>query len=1463
MTNRLTSRLILILLVAWALLGAACAQERDPINRVQANALDKTFFVGSNIADPADDPEFYWRTYVIDASVSQTQLGPGTWGHVDRIRWEITEDKLIGHKAYQVGEGADCKGLQQDAPEDMRARCGYNKAPNGTIVASYRIISHFDIRRDYNSSTGEENNVISENTTDRPWPQRAFMRVDWSKNEVNNPMWGDMFTGKLWGEFDVTPVSHVNTDPAADDAPHFETDKGYFDVTNIYSIGPRAGDRAIPTCLRVGVATGSATYECDAQEATVRHSYLKIDPTNDFEPLENTKFARDVVGNPGGLGNSYNSIATSGRQGWDPQYGYTDQLYHQFAHIHNNWKKSHQDVACNVNTDADVNGTADQCENAVTKYTGNNGSQCDIYVKKCTIPVRDRELKTIGYWVNKETPDDLLDTVGPDGKVTEVGPLEDVIESWNQLMSVAIATRREVECRRTGDGSRELCHSEFFSSTADPSTKQMLTFGSWLIEVPKEKTKALTLCHNPVREYDQREPCGDTGYKARLGDIRRNFIFYTAFNSRAPYGGIANWNADPLTGEIVGAAAQIMAKTANSVASSTRDVLQLAMGDFTIDDIMGGGPQSAFSKQMLTSTTPPSVLSQTEMDKRIQALDLDSLNQQSGATAVARSLQTDAEQIQHDSTAPLDETANISMVDSAQLEFDGLAAKLKGTKIEAQLIDPNWMASVGAIDPNTQLDEQTLEFISPLRGMDPGRVQKLVDSMSSALANHGACYLGSEAPVAGSVVTPGLAPYYKAKFGGLDLRARGDAIFSEVQKLAVKGIALHEVGHSLGMLHEFASSWDSPNYTPQYWQLRTNEGKAAVSCKKSPRGGAQDTCMGPRYIDPETSDEQGMANESRPGILYFANTSTMEYNYEYFIATLGNGTYDAHAMKALYGRVLETFDDSVIPQREQQAFRRKLSSQLDDSEWYFNDNYVATPVHYTELARLMKVFDPQRDCRPATDAEKQKGQWRVVHGMACSPPPKDHWAWQDFISDAWYAKQPDRYAAYWHVKTREGKHLVRWPYRWGGSGGSYVQVNPTDGGADFYEVTVNTAKKFDQMYPWSYFRRQNREWTGGGVAAGTAEQYYSRLRGYHWQVAKRLIGVASTSKRLQDDNDLKPIAMAQTEIYNFLVKSILMPEPGDYYSGTKLSDPTHSPADQLTQVFDLGLSSIDPQKDPPAFTVGLGEGRYLATAFDNNIGGSWDYGRFVHRAGFAAEKAMAMTALVDGRPALSSVSRENTLDGRVDRLNFRTDMPDAIDRLVGGLLSEDWETVSLANPGNGQPLTPIDLSVRAATPARTKGSQVLFPNIGFKTQLSTATFTVLFSAFNSDALFVKKMGLWVEGDDGAPILDPSEKKISFIDPRTGQTYSARLYGSEPIDLGNGQAPKQVERGIGSRMIQHASALRLGAYRIDPATGKAQLDPTNGKPLVKDAKIEGEYIQYMGLLDTLRQVLATFKLVGVQ
>jgi hypothetical protein len=180
--------------LASVVLGQGCAAERDPINQVQVGALPKSFFVGAKLDDASDDPEFYFRTTVVDVSAGAGSEGLFTSSDAQptvRIRWEITESKLIGRLAYELVEGTDAKGTT-GAPRDDEPRAGKDKktparrTSDGQIVASFAIQKHFDIRRSYNHETGEETNVVVENDLDRPWHQREYIRVDWSANLVTD-----------------------------------------------------------------------------------------------------------------------------------------------------------------------------------------------------------------------------------------------------------------------------------------------------------------------------------------------------------------------------------------------------------------------------------------------------------------------------------------------------------------------------------------------------------------------------------------------------------------------------------------------------------------------------------------------------------------------------------------------------------------------------------------------------------------------------------------------------------------------------------------------------------------------------------------------------------------------------------------------------------------------------------------------------------------------------------------------------------------------------------------------------------------------------------------------------------------------------------------------------------------------------------------------------------------------------
>lgn len=1523
--NRWTRRLLQGLSLL-ALGSVGCAEEREPINRVQADALAKSFFVG-NLKDQNDNPVFYWRNFVVDGTEAQSMVGIGSWGGVDKIRFEITEHMLFARKAYPISDGADNKGTN---------------TANGTLVAAYPIVNHFDIKRDYNPQTGEELNVINENSSDRPWYEREYFRVDWSVNMVDSPMWSDMFSGKLFGDLKVTPIAYYVNDRAHADAPHFDPKEGYFDVTNKFFVEPDQMQSPfidlqgqIPACILIGFYTGTAVDNCDPQEAVVRSSYWRVDmvpSAADFEPFENTKAQLDIVGNPGGLGDAFSvGIVTPPRVDWDPQYGYTDEHMKRFMHIHNIWIQSHQlrgscqtdeqcgggaclpvpdpatgkptsaracTVPCNYKArgDADSDGTDDQCANANTGYAGNGGSQCSAR-NWCTLPYRDRKIKTMAYWMNKETPAELTDPVDANGNPVLDGagnplrgPSEDLTYSWNQLMKHSVAKAREVECRRTGSGDRAGCFAQYF----EPGQTDMVGFGAWgLPRVKPMEDEVLVACHNPVRAYDHKV-CGPVGYSARVGDIRHNFMYYWPYASRAPWGGIANWNADPTTGMIIGAAATTMGRSATYAAAMVRDIIMVANGELSMTDITNGTPATLYERRLQNGYQPTQALSPEQIQSRIDAINAKHATEMIAPKELPGA--TVKEKIGQTLKMIPKTVAGLGPASTSALQYEAIAEKVRGTEFEAQLVDQNWLVDAAGMGPGTTVKE-VMEYVSPLRGMDENRMGGLRQLIDLKMQSRGICFPDIFAGNVGNLDVQGVAKYFAAKYNddaikqnfpeyasadpSMLSKKRAELIYNQLWKETFKGIALHEVGHSLGMLHQFASSYDSANFLPQYWQLRTQEGNATQTCAGKARTGdtwsaSKDTCMGPRYLDPETDDEMGQASESRPGIAYFGHTSTMEYQNERFFETVGLGAYDLHTMGLLYGRVLQTFDGDIHGQADQNDWSFRNWTQLTEQNYvnWSNPETAAVvgskalqPMHYTEQARRFKVFEPSM-CRPATNEEKAHAEWRIVHGQVCSFPQKDYGAWSDFedgLPDekpSWMSADEDSMSK-WRVKpsSKSAGGMVRWPYRWGVGSNSYVHTNPSDAGADIYEVVSETIRKFKYGYPFQYFRRQNRDWYYRTLPSRVINGFYERLRAFHWSMANtnarfNSFGSSVFATIAASDDWWRPYVIAENDMFNNIALALLQPQIGAYRPAVK-------PVDSIETLYDPeGGGSISAE-----FEIDASTGRFIDPDFDSTSkgGGSWNYQEWVNHTGFTVEKAAAARALTDGRAVFSTISRENYLDGRNVNINYRSDMPDQLDRLLGGLLSGDYETIApyvddLGDDidGNGLPNPVVHaFDLGGASPKRPSGARILFPNVGYKQSLGTLVFAHIFARLNGDLQLSNKMRVWVDGMTGE-LKIPDAVQARFTNPESGYTYVAKKYGPQTID------GKTVDKGIGSRMISRGNALLKEVYEtsgVDAYGSPIVTYNSNNEPVLKQGYSEAALNELRAWVGTLDAAVQIGNLVG--
>ena len=727
-------------LLIGALAATACAQQRSAINRVQADALAKSFFVGNDLASTADDPEFYRRGTLVDVGYGAAQEGLFTSTYaqpVSRVRWEITEDSLNARLSYEQISGTDDKGNQYTGVGDLKA------ANDGQIVATYKILSHFDIKRDYNPQTGEQLNIIDENTTDRPWYEREYFRVDWSQNLVTDSYGYDTLamTGVIGGvKYD--PFAYTVLDPSSPDAPHFSPSDGYFDVTVKAYATPQqldlsafGGTGTIPACLLPAafVSGGTDPYgNCNPIELTIRESYRRV-VDDDYEPASFDGVRFQAIG----------AFNFSYRRGYAQNYGLVDQEWSRFISRYNIWDRSHfyadptamtGPIACatkattedptgdpdaDPNRDLDGNGTADECQAAGA------GARCDVFTQKCTLPYRDRKVRTIPWYVA--------------GDATLFDPTNWAVVEWDLAMKTAVETARLVECRKTNASG---CDTTFpmwtgqqddndeavrIARDVDACRRTQGWSATACANLASTEAAALAtergvagdpgplasgpiaamppvivLCHNPTSAADH-PACGGNAATAtgaplapRLGDIRYNQVLAVPDPQTPSPWGIMVDGDDPLTGEKVVGSMNIWTAVTDLAAQQLVDLVRYINGEIPTAQITNGTYiQSWVGAAKLGAGRELPTMSRTEIDRRLAASTTLALPDFQALAAATPGPEVQAA-IDAGKAAALDVQTSNQVASPGQAQVQATMSLGRGTDVETQLINPAILQLAGA-----------------------------------------------------------------------------------------------------------------------------------------------------------------------------------------------------------------------------------------------------------------------------------------------------------------------------------------------------------------------------------------------------------------------------------------------------------------------------------------------------------------------------------------------------------------------------------------------------------------------------------------------------------------------------------------------------------------------------------------------------------------------------------------------
>ncbi len=1470
--------------------SVGCAQSRDPINRVQANALDKHFFVGASLSDPSDDPEFYMGNRVVDEPYG---VGQGFWlfqsmGSLARIKWEIQEDKLVARLTYERIQNSDHHGSQATS--------------NGQVVAMFKIDSHFDIIRDYNPQTGEQLNIVVENTTDRPWYQRQYFRVDWSTNLVTDAYDYDIFSlGAALDGIHYDPLSYYVQDPSDPDAPVFSPEEGYFDVTTKLFATPQTirtpyGD--LPLCFFFG---NYPAYTCNPAEVKLRLSFKKV-VDDDFEPEDWD-------------GNKMNAFGwfTVDRFGYERNYGILDQQWHRFATKYNLWQKSHiegsqcaidawRDPSGNVQNykvdangsyvfdprtalpipdpkgqpftrsapgqdvhrDLDHDGTEDECQFAdASNLAAYPGARCDEFKNKCDIPIYLRQTKTTALYYGPTSPPDLFASTAH------------ALNSWN------IAVKRSVQLGKIAEANRvgvDIGQATMLSTEADLLADQ---------QAGKTVPDLFVLCHNPVRQGDA-AACGAEGLKVRLGDLRYSVVDIIQTPQSPSAWGIMTDFDDPVTGEKVQASINEWAYVLDTASQSVEDLLRWINGEISNQQIANGQymQQWVGASKLGLGQYVPGVLSSQEIQSRLGSIDRSAarLNGLPGGSRLPPEIASKM------AAQNLSSTLGPSM----DAELESARQKLLGSEWEARLVTPNMLQMAG-LNPNQPFagDPATLSMASPLRALNPTVRKWGKGVINSALLIKDMCILEDE-PEPDSLVAmarqaaklfprPNQAdPNYPA-----EVYKRDQSLHQWIREQFHLSVIAHEMGHSMGLRHNFVGSWDALNYPTEYWQVRTRNGQehycgypGALDATTPHTRGAD--CVGPRWVDPVTDDE---TNEF---LWKWGSSTVMDYPGDQTQDMNDIGPYDKAAMRFGYANIVDVEKNMKAIPRPDGSAAGNGTDFLQALDGFGGIWGSSIGTHHYSMYNDRYALLGTCAGRPGWNGDPTD-----LLAQRCTGSDLDYVAERDMrtvnkYSTAVTAARPELVAHF----AVDPQNRVRHPYLFGSDEFADIGNVPVyrfDAGADAYEQTQFLISTYENRYIFNNFRRNRVTFDTFRTVGTLMDRYWNKIQGTTKSLA---LGVELLTQPGQPDptadpGQLMPMAMGSADAFAMFARALTRPEPGSY--AITPADGALAPPNAWGKAWQLG-DAISPSAPPPTqvnIALGSGSGRFLHNDYDYTQGYWW--GDYQTQVGSAYEKILAPYYLVEAYNHFVSNAKDDYIDGRYKNLSYASLYPNQVRRLFANLMATESATQIVDNGTAAQIFTIAPYAMPSTASAASnpitdvqylpwdkydfndssttqleypKGAVLLDPLIGWEEQYPSLVNLFVFGPTSLNMDLVDQMRIFSPGD-AASLSLPADQQVRYRDPLTGIEYVAKNYGTETV---NSKVGYQVAKTIGARMLQHANFLARIAYQQaqppDPMSGELSyaLDAQhNAVPSAGQAAQDAATMlkNYSSNIDVVRQLTLFF------
>lgn len=1027
------NRTIRLLLGAAAAIAVVGCNSPPLVDRTQPNYIKKSDLL---------DGQWYFKETVVDVPPTSPAATIGQGGGLEKIRWEIQEDLLVGYRTYEPNPGRDPQiDLEKSSIGDVRLKNG--KPYKGSPVVAYKILSHFDRQRQYNAATGEQVNVLVEDERDRPWYQREYMRVQWgvstlqNSDQCLNPPGKTSFEclGRVKG-LAVRYVTDSDSDPHNEAMVMERNAEGtltYFDFTTQAIADPVSvyfeGYGNVPYCYF------DQTVDCDSVNIKVRTSIRRVDEerVKDYEPLKYTDKMMVKFG-----------FFRQEMYSYDRGYTFTDSGRIQYAMRHNIWQRAHDE-------------------------------------KGNTLPVTQRALRPVVYYVTDNFPKELLPAAN--------GEKDSLQASYDSAFRRAVAVPRGL-------------------NNAD---------------VPQ----MFYVCESPVKEGAP-EACGKPGTYPRLGDIRYNLISYVEQITGGLLG-LGPSAMDPETGEVVQAVANIYGPGLDSWTGASTQVIDVLNGDLTLAQLTTGKDIRDYVQLHLNATDPRRPLNGPWAASNQQPLSspetrnqpMGSLYRPAGALRTkieSMALKGGLPKLTQDRKAVVAEllkqnpALDIELADQPEVR-NAMMARYRNPGLRRRLeTDPSFYRD---------LARQTL------MGQDPFALElkrRQAESSPEVGCNYG---LGYDDPdyigTAKSMLKlqqskqqgyqqsghPTCANTAQCSAAEAKTLAKKD-VWDELRRQGWRSIAEHEVGHTVGLRHNFVGSFDSLNFADGYWDLRKQTIGVTV-------GGKRVLPITPQNMIDGSKQNQEQLDK---GMYEYQYSSIMDYGARVNAQNKGLGKYDNAAILFAYAGgfepgYVEVFNElrndydvpnMAIPTdnlgKTMLVRNARLEIPLQQVEHYTGVSpYFLDKFHYTTA--------------PFTFAEKNLSFEEALEQGVKRINDRSYRKWSEM--EGWYAKIADEVKNYtlsqkgfrendWErsrtIIGKVGRGMpVEVPYMFctDEEVGANMMCNRHDQGADPFEMSNKWMERFENTYVFSNFRRDRLIFDPNAVYQGKFARYLGNIPNVYQQ----------------------------------------------------------------------------------------------------------------------------------------------------------------------------------------------------------------------------------------------------------------------------------------------------------------------------------------------------------------------------